>query len=251
MKSLLYCFTLVALLFATSCVPHKEIAYLQDVESGSDVITNAEKFVYKIQPSDLLSISISSLNQEADRLFKFDENGSDANFSPSTYMVDSEGNIELPMVGKIKVSGASAEEARTVIRTELDKYLKSVTVNVRLLNFQITVLGEVTNPGVYNIPNGEVNFLEAIGMAGDLTIFGKRDRIVLVREVDGKREYHRIDLTSKKLFEQPVFALRNKDVIYVEPSKGRTSSDDNVFRILPLLLSGLTFLTVIVNTFAN
>jgi polysaccharide export outer membrane protein len=133
------------------------------------------------------------------------------------------------------------------LREALLSYVQKPSVNVRLVSFRITVLGEVRMPGVYGVPDGKVNVLEAIGYAGDLTIYGKRDNVLVIRNMGDEKQYIRINLNHSDALAGQAYYLQNNDVVYIEPSRGKTSGDDNVYRLLPLVLSGLTFIVVILS----
>lgn len=236
---------LAAIVLGAACVPHKDIAYFQEGENPKDSLSSSAT-LSPIQPSDIISVNVYSLNPEADAQFNTTSGNPDPNYAANTYLVDTEGFIEMPLIGKIQVKGMNTTEAKEAIRIKLDEYLKEPVVNVRFVNFRVTVLGEVSKPGVYSIANERVTIVEALGLAGDLTIYGKRTNVLLIRERDGQKQFFNIDLTSRDLFSSPNYYLQNNDVLYVEPSKGRTSSDDNAYRIIPIVLSSLTFLSVII-----
>ncbi len=246
MKQLIY--FLVLCLVLPSCVPHKKIAYFQDGAPRSEMASN---YISTIQPNDIISVSISSLSEEANKLFDLNSNIPDPNYSSNSYLVDIDGNIEIPLIGTLQVMGKTTTEVKAIIKEEVAKYVKQPTVNVRFVNFRVTVLGEVTRPGVYSIANESATVLEALGLAGDLTIFGNRQTIQIIRKKEEKQEFHLVDLTSKDFIGSSAYYLKNNDVIYVEPSKGRTSSDDNAYRIIPIILSSLTFVTVMVTAFGR
>lgn len=230
-----------------SCVSPKEITYFQSNTEKADSTVITQKFECKIQPGDLLSIYVSSLNPEADNFFAFQ-------FEKTTgrapnYHVGNSGTIEMPILGEVNVSGLTISEASSAIKTKLQKYLESPSVLVRYENFRITLLGEVAKPGLYIFPNEKVTLLEAIGMAGDLTINAKRKNLLLIREKDGTREFTRIDLTTTALFDSPFYYLQPNDVIYIEPSYGKVGASDNFYRVMPIILSTLTVLSVILVRF--
>ncbi len=244
----------------TSCVTRKEITYFQPETEGSDLEKREiqEKFVIKLQPGDILNIRVNSLSPEANEMFNiFPEtqsstqnqtNGANAAIG---FMVDAEGNISLPLAGKIIVGGLSTEAAASLITEKLEKYLQQPTVNVRLVNFKISVLGEVIKPSVYNIANERITLPEAIALAGDLTIYGKRQNILIIREVDGKREFARVDLTQREFLASSYYYLRPNDIVYVEPLKGKLTTTSRAVQLAPIYISLLTFLTIIVANFSK
>jgi polysaccharide export outer membrane protein len=160
--------------------------------------------------------------------------------------VDANGAIELPLIGSLKVAGLTTMQARDTIKAKLTKYLKEPTVNIRFLNYKISVLGEVQRPSVYVIPNETITLPEALGLAGDMTIYGKRGNVLIIRDNNGKKEFGRVDLNSRDLFSSPYYYLHANDVVYVEPSAGRIAQTDKIYQITPIILSALSFLSIIV-----
>lgn len=239
-------FILIVLL--ASCVSHKDVTYFNDLqESDSGVLNIPKAPVLKLQPNDIIEVDISSISKDANVYFQKGGSEIDKKYAGNSYQISVDGMIDLPLVGEIEVGGKTANEAEDLVKESLLTYLQMPSVNIRLVSFEITVLGEVKMPGVYNIADGRVNVLKAIGYAGDLTIYAKRNNILVIRNSDQGKEYFRIDLNNSGLLNSEQFYLQNNDVIYVEPSKGLTSRDDNAYRILPLVLSTLTFVVVILS----
>ncbi|MBS1531872.1 MAG: polysaccharide export protein [Bacteroidetes bacterium] len=262
----------VAIFCLSSCVQQKQIAYFQKALNQSDTLAVAQAYIPKIQPGDILDIKIGSLNPLASSFFNpystlpvtgdnvatsaTPSSGNSATSASVTMpslvqaaapgsLVDADGNIEIPLVGIVKVVGLTTIEAKDVIKAKVAKYLKEPTVTVRFLNYKISVLGEVMHPSVYVIPNETITLPEALGLAGDMTIFGKRDNVLVIRDVNGKKEFGRVNLNSRDLFNTPYYYLHANDVVYVEPSKGRIAQTDKVYQILPVVLSALSFLSII------
>jgi polysaccharide export outer membrane protein len=203
-----------------------------------------------INANDILSIQVSSLNPQATEIFNSNTTTTitGTNIQQTTgYLVDGEGNIQFPVLGKVKAAGMSKNQFTEELRKQLadKKLLLDPVVAVRFLNFRITVLGEVAHPMVVPVPNEKISILEAIGMAGDLTIYGKRENVLLIREEAGQKTMTRINLTSRGLFSSPFYYLKNGDVVYVEPNQAKVSSASNVRQVLPIVLSGLSFLAII------
>ncbi|TZF84458.1 polysaccharide export protein [Pedobacter sp. BS3] len=247
-----------------SCVSQKKVTYFQAGEPGKDKqsIDSCEKYIATIQPGDILSILVSSISPEASAMFNpylpFSTNITSQQTvqsnspGPATgYLVNEAGDITIPLIGKLKVAGFTTTEVTGRITAQLNKYLEQPTVNVRILNFKISVLGEVSRPAVYTIPNEQVTLPEAIAMAGDLTIYGKRDNILLIRETAGKKQFNRIDLTKRDVFRSPCYYLKTNDVIYVEPTKSKATARDRSVQLAPMILSGLSLLTVILVNLAK
>ncbi|MDB5121017.1 MAG: sugar transporter [Sphingobacteriales bacterium] len=258
MKKSLFILALIIGTFSiSSCVSKKDVVYFQPNSLGEDLqkIDMITNYVPKLQNGDILSIMVSSLSPEASAMFNPYLAAQLGSAMPSQtnnltpvfgYLIDEEGFITLPLVGKLKVSGLTTKEATHSITAQLDKYLQQPTVNVRILNFRVSILGEVARPSVYTIPNEKITLPEALGLAGDLTIYGQRNNVLIVRETEGKREFSRIDLTKRDLFNSPYYYLHANDVIYVEATKGKVTSTDRTVQIAPIILSGLSLLTVII-----
>lgn len=239
-------FLLLIVVSLMSCVSRKEIVYFQP--GSTPASGQALKYTEPaIQTDDILSIRVSSLSKEASSFFNMNNEGEVKD--DEGYLVDGNGSIEMPLIGQIKVSGLTTKSARDTLRKKLEKYLQNPAVTVRYKNFRVIVLGDVERPGVYTIPNEKINIIEAIGLAGDLTIYAKRNNIMVIRDSNGKKDYGSIDLNSRNVFESPYYYLRTNDVIYVEPGKGKTAQSDNFYRVVPVILSGFTILVVILTKF--
>lgn len=247
-------FCLIIGFLQASCISQKKVTYFQ---SENDSTSLDLKFTNKIvvQPGDILSVSVSSLNAQASEMFN-PHIGSGLSGQLQTiqtvapqsalgYLVTDDGSITLPLVGKLPVSGLTVTEVSSLATKELNRYLEQPTVNVRMMNFKISVLGEVARPALYTIPNERITMPEALALAGDLTIFGKRDNILLIREVNGKKEFNRIDLTKRDLFSSSTYYLQPNDIIYVQPVKGKITASDRAVQVAPIIISGLSLAIVL------
>ena len=243
----------------TSCVSSKQIVYFQGDTLSYTITDVTQTYVPTIQKNDMPSISVGSLNPEANEIFNAANqratstasygSGGGAAIQPFGYLVYTDGNIELPLLGKVKVEGLSTQGAVDTLRKRLVKYLKEPSVTIHNINFKVSVLGEVNRPAVYNIPDEKITLPEVLSLAGDLTIYGRRNNIMIVREENGKREYARVDLTSRKIFESPFYYLHKNDLVYVEPTKVKMAANDRSFQILPVVLSAVTVLSVVLFRF--
>ncbi|HEY9221316.1 MAG TPA: polysaccharide biosynthesis/export family protein [Lutibacter sp.] len=232
---------IVLLISMGSCVAKKEMLYLQE-EEGINALETIVKVEPKIQQNDILSINVSALDAEAALPFNLFEAGNATSVpKPITYLVNSDGEINFPVLGKIKVEGYTTKEITNNLTEALAVYIKNPIVNIRLTNFKVTVLGEVKSPGTYPVPNERISILEAIGLAGDLTIQGKRKTVVLVREQNGKRTFVNIDLTNREIMNSPYFYLAQNDVLIVEPNKSKINSSA-VGANTGIILSTISFL---------
>jgi polysaccharide export outer membrane protein len=216
----------------TSCASRKNIVYFQDEPLEADLsMSTPEQLIYKTD--DLLTINVSAFVQETVAPFNLtvassfnnnNPNNIQGNLQLQTYLVDYNGNIEFPVLGTIKVAGLTRTELTEYLTKRISEYANDPIVNVRLTNFTVTILGEVSRPGTFTIQDERVTLIEALGLASDLTIYGKRQNVRLIREIDGKKKFTEIDLTSINSVNSPVYYLQQNDVIYVEPNKARVRS---------------------------
>ncbi|MEE4178175.1 MAG: polysaccharide biosynthesis/export family protein [Bacteroides sp.] len=209
-------------LFLAACAPHREMVYLQDKTNVGDQV-EVNPADYRIRPGDILHIRVMTLDKESRELFNADDarlttggTGSNANFYIYGYSVDPEGQVHLPVVGSIPLTGKTLEEARLAIQEKVDLYLVGSTVNVKMVNFSVTVLGEVKSPGTYYVYDNKFTILDALGMAGDLTDYGNR-KVNLVRKGEDGLSFHTIDLTSRAMVSSELYYLQPGDLVYVEP----------------------------------
>ncbi len=224
---------LIFLVVLSSCVSKKEITYFQYDEIEQAKVSNSYKTIFK--PDDLLQITVSAIDFETVKPFNlpavsFATTTDRAIGTPQqqTYLIDNNGYIDFPVIGKLKLGGLTRDESIAALKSKLDPdYVKNPTINIRIANYTITVLGDVRNPGTYTIPNERITILEAIGLAGDLNITGKRNTIKVFREIDGKKIKFDIDLRSNKIFTSPVYYLQQNDLVYVDQNK--SSSQDAAF----------------------
>ncbi|RYY40067.1 MAG: polysaccharide export protein [Chitinophagaceae bacterium] len=250
MRFFLYIF--VVALLAASCRPQRVLHnYLEDLQDTSFkkevVVTEAV-----IQKNDLLSIKVSSasLNPETDQLYNLTatSQGSSIQQEPG-YLVDVFGNIEMPRLGQVHVEGLTKKELEKTIKAKLKDVLAQPTVLIRFLNFRVTVLGEVTRPGVQTIQTEHLNILEAVGLAGGITEFGTIQRVRVLRENNGRRETAMLDLTSKKVFEDPFYQLQQNDVVLIDQTdyKLRLGEQQRRTQQITFALAIVTSLTLIYN----
>lgn len=215
-----YSACLLLFLVFSSCASRKDVVYFQDT-SDFETLVNDNAFASKFKVDDLVSIHVSSLNPEASAPFNLFRGASENGFQPEQvdYLVDQAGEIDFPVIGKLRIEGLSPDELRVLLRDRLSEYLKDPIINIRLRNFTVTVLGAVNRPGTYPINGEQVTILEALGFAGDLTIRGRRENVLVIRDFSGTKIYTRIDLTSKNMVKSPVYYLTQNDVVYVEPNQ--------------------------------
>lgn len=225
--------TIAAVMSLASCNTTRNVLYLQDVKNNETMPAGRE-YEIRIQPSDMLIITVNSKDHELTTPFNLPlasylSSGSHVGVQQlQGYMVSPEGTINFPGLGQIYVSGLTRHELVELVERRLieEEYLKNPIVIVTFQNLKINVLGEVNKPGTYPVTHNEVTLLDALGMAGDLTIYGRRDRVAVIRETGGKRTVAYHDLRSKELFNSPYFYLQQNDVVYVEPNKRKTQQSD-------------------------
>ncbi|MVM32538.1 ligand-binding protein [Spirosoma sp. HMF4905] len=249
-----------------SCTTSKTITYFQGKSPIDTVhystLATIRPSITTIQPDDILAIIVTSLSDESNILFNFQNTsalhmsrfpgsssggGAGGNLQPLGYLVDSTGSVNIPLIGKAKLAGLTIAEAEVFLKDKLDKYLKEPTINVRPLNHKFTVLGEVNHPGVFNLINSRTTLPEVVGMAGELTVYGRRDNVMLIRTVGDKREVIRLDLTARSVLDSPYYFIQNNDILYVEPRQGRVTSSDRAIQLLPMTLGIISTLLVVVN----
>lgn len=242
-----YC-ALVLIILSASCAPRRNLVYFSDMEHNtneSSLITAQTE--PKIQSNDLLSITINTLSSESNLMFSVNSNNINKNgyFEKEGYRVDKEGEINFPVLGKVQLKGLTIEQAQHTLVKKLSHYVKNPIVNMQFLNFRITVIGEVKNPATFNIPNEQINLLEALGMAGDLTPYGKRENILVIREEDGKRSIVRLNINNRAILNSPYFYLKQNDVIYVEPDKAKSIEYSPNNRLMPLVVASISAIAVL------
>jgi polysaccharide biosynthesis/export protein len=219
-------FLFILLLF--SCAARKDVVYYQNIDN----LVSLEKvntYEIKIQPDDLLMIIVSAEDPESAFPFNLTTasvpsvagNSLAGQQSIQTYLVDNSGFIDFPVLGKLAVAGQSRSELMQLLTAKIAQYIKNPIINIRRMNFKISVQGEVTEPGIFNINSDRVTLIEALSMARDLTIYGKRNNILIIREINGVKSFNRVDITHADFINSPFYYLSQNDVVYVEPNKAK------------------------------
>lgn len=229
-RNLFFNAALIITLLLSSCASREDMVYFQDEPIADGMINSAPKqLIYK--PDDILTINVSAIDPKTVQPFNLSivSEGDDLTVATGstrvqTYLIDYNGNIEFPVLGTIHLAGLTRIEATAFLKEKISEYVKDPIVNIRLVNFTITVIGEVSNPGTFTIQDERITLPEALGLANDLTLYGKRKDILLIREVDGVKKFAKIDLTSVNSVISPLYYLQQNDVIVVEPNKARIRS---------------------------
>jgi polysaccharide export outer membrane protein len=214
----------------TSCVSKKDIIFFQNDKIDQSKVSNSYKTI--IKPDDLLNITITALDIEAVKPFNLaavtystSSNSAIGVAQQQSYLVDTNGEVEFPVLGKIKIGGLTRDETIAFLKQKLSPdYIKDPNINIRIANYKVSIMGDVQRPGSYNIPNERITILDALALAGDVNISGKRNNILIIREEDNKKVEYTVDLLSKDVFTSPVYYLQQNDVVYVEPNYARIQS---------------------------
>lgn len=226
-----------------SCSPQRNLVYFSNLEQVSQgEISNLPDL--KLQRNDQISISLSSLNAEYDALFASATNSNLINGKPG-FRINNNGRINLPRIGELKVEGLNIEQVQALVTKELRRHIKEPVVTAQLINFKITVIGEVNKPASLSVPDNELNLIEALGMAGDMTVYGRRDNVLIIREKDGIRNMIRLNLNNKNIYESPYFHLQQNDIIYVEPDKSKEREFSSYNRALPIITACISAVAVL------
>lgn len=237
------------LLLISSCVPHKKLVTFGEEIDQIDLRSEAimQRADIRIQPNDILHIAVYGQDEEAIAPFNIRQNQQQLNqvnqqsgLLLQGYLVSTEGYIEFPVIGPVKVGGLNREEAKELIRSLLLQYLKEPTVELRYMNFRVNILGEVNSPGTYTFPQENVTLLEALARSGDFTTLANRENVLIIRTVENQRELTRINMLSTDIFNSPYFYLQQNDVIYVEPLEAKTAATPGVVLRYASLIAGLT-----------
>lgn len=250
-------FLFVLLIF--SCKPKKDVVYYQNID-GLSSAEQSNSYEIKIQPDDLLTIIVSADDPETAIPFNLSTisvpSATITNLmslrgqeSMQSYLVDASGSIDFPVLGKLKVGGLSRSELMHLLETKIAKYIKNPIINIRLMNFKVSVQGEVTLPGTYPVNSDRITLIEAISRAGDLTIYGKRNNVLIIRELNGVKSYNRVDITKADFINSPFYYLAQNDVVYVEPNKTRINGaavGANTGVIISVTSLVITLITLIV-----
>ncbi len=262
MRFLLPFISLCLALTFSSCdkwlIPHKDFVTFNNIKSDSveNILNKTEIY---IQPEDQLNITVATPDPEAMKIFNTGSGEANpyALQNPSNvqdfigYIVDSDGNIDFPIVGRIKVAGMTITTAKNLLNDKLQVYLKQAVINVRFLNLRVTVMGEVKKPGTIKFSSKRLTVLEAIGEAGDLTDYANRDSVLIIREKDGKRSTARLNLQDRNILSSPYFYLEQHDVVYIAPTIHKEYIlKDKADRRIPIISAIISAVSATIGTLA-
>jgi polysaccharide export outer membrane protein len=243
--------------FSSCTTSQKTTTYFSETADTTIMLSKSEVPEPIIQKNDILSIYISSLNPEASAVFNAPNilatstSTSTGSTSAGGYLVNSDGNLQLPILGTIKAAGITKKQLKADITNMIvdKKLLIDPIVTIRHLNFEVTIVGEVGKPMVINVPNEKISMLKALGIAGDITVYGKKENVLLVREVEGKRKVQRIDLNSKSFLSSPYYYLEPNDIVYVEANKWKVINANRNQQLWPSIIGGLSIIAVVLTAF--
>lgn len=243
-----------------NCTPTQNAVYFYNAADSGTVSKNIDSDEPLIQKNDLLSISVSSLNAEATAIFNAPNtqatstSTSTGSTSAGGYLVNSEGNVQMPILGSIKAEGLTKKQLKNSIIQMINdkKLLVDPIVTIRHLNYEVSIIGEVGKPTVINVPSEKISMLKALGIAGDITIYGKKHNVLLIREEEGKRIIKRINLNDEKFLSSQYYYLKPNDVVYVEPNERKIKNANRNQQLLPTVLSALSIVAIVItNLFRN
>lgn len=273
MRTIKYLVAAASLCFAASCsAPQKTLYFVENAPLDPHVqVENIEpRKEITVLPEDILAINVSSISSitaastgAGNPVDIFNQGGT--SFAGSTsmsgggggsnssgaaggkgFLVDENGFIDYPVLGKVKVSGLTLRQVKELMAGRLRDFVKDPVVEARIINYRITVLGEVGHPGTITAPNHKISIIDAIAMAGDLPITGRKDNVLIIRETEGRREYARLNLNSKNVFNSPYYYLKQNDIVYVEPTRIRKQETNNFLRFyLPTITTFVSALVAI------
>lgn len=258
MKRISILMSLLMVLLLSSCISTKKVAYFQNRESV-DIGLSKGLYDAKIMPKDILQIKVFTITPEASEPFNLQKNNTTTSTSYQNdlssvynYLVDNSGDIYFPVVGKIHLGGLSKNEAEKLLKSKIAPFMsekEDFLVHVRMINYKYSVIGGVNKPGMFTTQNEKVNIIEAIAQAGDLTLYGERDKVFLIREnSEGEKEFHQLNLNDANIISSPFYYLQQNDIIYVEPNKAQarssyfSTSTGMWFSLTSALMSVTTFI---------
>ncbi|MCL2649429.1 MAG: polysaccharide export protein [Candidatus Azobacteroides sp.] len=236
------------LLLLTSCGSSKNIIYFQNAPIQNNPSNDVSKYEIHIANNDNLLITVSSKNPQAAEVFnviKLDRSTSTQNLQWQGFLVDQFGNINFPLIGTIHLSGLTKSQAISLLQEKISAFIDDPVVNIRFMNYKVTVLGEVNRPGSYTVDDEKLTVVQSLGLAGDMTIYGNRRNIMVCREVLGEKLFYNVDITSPDVFNSPVYYLQQNDVVYVEPNKAKIRTSTNYTQNFSLGISLVSLLLTI------
>jgi len=253
---------LFLVLILGSCGFNRQLAYFNSTTRDTTVAISQNNFEAIIQTGDILFLGVTSLDPISSAMFNFSATGTSVGVgvgfqaqAPQNTMlgilVNTDGTIDLPKLGKVKAAGQTKNQLRVTLTEALLPYLKEPVVTIRFMNYRVTVLGEVNKPGTIPILNERVSVLEALGLAGDLTMYGNRNNILLIHESNGIKETKRLSINDYSVFSSPYYYLQSNDVLYVEPNKAKAYISSPAAVLLPAFATSISLFVLVINSFVR
>jgi polysaccharide export outer membrane protein len=249
-KTFRYLFLFVSALAISSCSSRKNLTYFNQLNEKSISLVN-QNFDPIIQTGDILYVGITSADPLSSAQFNSSNVQGQQLQSIAGLLIGSEGTIEIQKIGNVVAKGKTKAQLAQEIKQKLLPYLKEPIVNIRFMNYRVTVLGEVNRPATVNIPGERISILEVLGLCGDLTPFGNRKNVLLIHDNNGVKEFHRLNLNDSSIFNSPHFYLQNNDVLYVEPNNTKAYTTSQTAVILPIVMSTATLLVILLQSILN
>jgi polysaccharide export outer membrane protein len=253
---------LFLVLILGSCGFNRQLAYFNSTTRDTTVAISQNNFEAIIQTGDILFLGVTSLDPISSAMFNFSATGTSSGVGIGMQMqapqnttlgilVNTDGTIDLPKLGKVKAAGQTKNQLRVALTEALLPYLKEPVVTIRFMNYRVTVLGEVNRPGTIPILNERVSVLEALGLAGDLTMYGNRNNILLIHESNGIKETKRLSINDYSVFSSPYYYLQSNDVLYVEPNKAKAYISSPAAVLLPAFATSISLFVLVINSFVR
>lgn len=249
MGSIIRFLILILGILLSGCATNRKINYFNDIaaRSGTDSLQPYRQL--RIQPGDVLQITITTFDKDISLIFNpntANPTVPGGNGMDQGYLVDSSGHINLPVIGKIYVKDETTSEINDQVKQQLSQTMQNVYVSTRLVNFKVSVLGDVARPGSFRIGAERASILDALAMAGDMTSTAVRNDVMVIREVNGEKTYVTLNLNDSKTLSSPYYYLVNNDVVYVKSGPGRTWPTSRLIVLLPAIISAISLVTTIV-----
>jgi len=252
---MIYLLGMLWLALMGSCAKQQDYVYFQRQANDSILRQQAKPIAPVLRPGDIVSITVTAIDPDVVKPFNMGgglatAGGNGAAVGASSfhgYLIDDKGQVEFPVLGSVNLDGLTRVKAVALLREKIKPYVNNPIVDLKILNNKISILGEVRSPGVYPITNEQMTLTEAIAMSGDLLISGVRKNVLVIREVNGVKTETRVDLTSRTMFESPVYYLQNNDIIYIQPTKARIASAGQGLQYTSIAVSSLGLIFNILN----
>ncbi|MDN3549574.1 polysaccharide biosynthesis/export family protein [Mucilaginibacter aquaedulcis] len=237
---------ILLILAMSACAPRRDLVYFSNMANATKV-TNLKDQEVHIRENDIVDITMNSLSPESNNLFTTNKPiaGSTSKRNGYQVKVNKDSSVYLPLIGYFKIGGLTIDKAEEGITTALKKNVKNPEVDIQIVNFKITVIGEVNKPSTFVMDDTNVNLLEALGMAGDMTVYGKRENVLVIRNEDGQKTMARLNLNDKESMNSPYFYLKQNDIVYVEPDRAKAVEYSSNTRVIPIVVASISAIAVL------